>query len=59
MNKQELLRIVEELPDRFEAEQVIERLYLQAKLERAEAAVARGDVVSHTEVVRRSQEWFK
>jgi hypothetical protein len=34
-------------------------LYLKAKLDRAEAAVARGEVISQEEVVERSRQWFK
>ena len=59
MNKEELLRIVEQLPEQFDPEQLIHHLYLRAKLERAEEAVQRGDVVSHDEVVRRSRQWFE
>jgi predicted transcriptional regulator len=33
-------------------------LYLKAKIDRAEAAIARGEVVSQEEVERRSREWF-
>ena len=35
------------------------RAVLKAKIERAEEAIARGEIVSHEEVVRRSQEWFE
>ena len=59
MKKQEVLDILEQLPDQIDPEQLMQELYLQAKLERAEAAVAVGDVISHDEVVKRSQEWFK
>jgi predicted transcriptional regulator len=59
MNKQELLQIIEQLPERFDPELLIRQLYLKAKLERAEDAVERGDVVSHDEVVKRSRQWFE
>jgi len=59
MNKQELLEMVDQLPDQFDPEQLMQELYLKAKLERAEEAVARGDVISHAEVVQRSQQWFQ
>ena len=59
MNKQELLQIVEQLPDPFDPEQLMHQLYLKAKLERAEEAVGQRDVVSHAEVVKRSREWFE
>ena len=57
MKKQEVLDILERLPDQIDIEQLIDELYLKAKLERAEAAVAKGNVVSQEEVVKRSREW--
>jgi len=58
MKKQEILELIDRLPDEIDPEQLMHELYLKAKLERAEAAVARGEVVEHDEVVRRSREWF-
>ena len=55
MKKQELLAIVEQLPEDFDPESLMHKLYLRAKLERAEQAIQRGDVLSHEEVVARSQ----
>lgn len=54
MHKQELLDIMDHYPEQFDVEQLMAALYLKAKLDRAEAAVARGEVVSHEEVVPRS-----
>jgi hypothetical protein len=59
MKKQELLAMVEQLPEDFDPERLMHELYLRAKLERAEEAVQRGDVVSHQEVVARSRKWFE
>ena len=59
MNRQELSQIVQRLPEEFDPEELIEQLYLKAKLERAEEAVARGEVVSQDEVVERSRQWFE
>jgi hypothetical protein len=59
MNKQEVLDMLDELPEEFDPEQLMQHLYLKAKLERAEEAVEHGDVIPHAEVVLRSQEWFK
>lgn len=58
MKKQELLDLIDQLPNDVDPEQLIQKLYLKAKLERAEAAVANGDVVPQREVVKRSDEWF-
>ena len=57
MNKQEVLAIIERLPEQIDPEQLMTELYLKAKLDRAEAAVAREEVVSHEEVVQRSRQW--
>lgn len=59
MKKHEVLAMLEQFPEDFEPERLIDELYLRAKLERAEEAIARGDVVSHEEVVARSRKWFE
>jgi len=59
MKKQEVLEMLERLPDQIDPEQLMHELYLKAKLERAEAAISEGDVVTQEEAVKRSREWFK
>jgi hypothetical protein len=59
MTKQEVLEMIERLPEQIDPEQLMAELYLKAKLDRAEAAVARGEVVNHEEVVQRSRQWFE
>ncbi len=59
MTKQDVLDIIDHLPEQIDPEQLITELYVKAKLDRAEAAVARGDVVSQEEVVQRSRQWFE
>ncbi|HUY32153.1 MAG TPA: hypothetical protein VMV69_05185 [Pirellulales bacterium] len=60
MKKLEVLELLEQFPgDNVDTEELMRSLYLKSKLEDAEDAVARGDVVSHDEVVKRSQAWFK
>ena len=59
MKKQEVLDLVQRLPDQIDPEQLMYELYVKAKLERAEEEIARGDVVSHEAVVGRSREWFE
>ena len=59
MKKQDVLDILDQLPEDIDPEQLMHELYVRARLERAEAAVQRGDVVSHDEVVKRSREWFE
>ena len=57
MHKQDVLTLLDHLPDPLDPEQLMHELYLKAKIERAEEAIASGEIVSHEEVVRRSQEW--
>ena len=58
MKKREVLELIDRLPEEIDPEQLMHELYLKAKLERAEAAVVRGEVIEHDEVARRSREWF-
>jgi hypothetical protein len=59
MAKQDVLDVIDHLPEQIDPEQLMTELYLKTKLDRAEAAVAKGDVVSQEEVVQRSQQWFE
>jgi hypothetical protein len=60
MKKQEVLELLDEFPeDEVDPEELIHRLYLKEKLERAEEAVRSGDLLSHEELVERSQQWFQ
>jgi hypothetical protein len=59
MQKQEVISLLDHLPDPLDPEQLMHEIYLKAKIERAEEAITRGEVVSHEEVVRQTQEWFK
>jgi len=51
MKKHEVLAMLEQFPEDSEPETLIDELYPRAKIERAEEAIARGDVVGHEEVV--------
>ena len=59
MNKQEVLDLIDHFPEQIDPEQLMTELYLKAKLDRAEAAVAKGEIASQEEVVQRSRQWFK
>ena len=59
MYKQDVLTLLEHLPDPLDPELLMHELYLKAKIDRAEDAIARREIVSHEEVVRRSQGWFQ
>jgi hypothetical protein len=59
MKKQEILQLLDQLPDDLDPEQLMHELYLKMKLARAEEAVAEGRTVSHEEVIRRTEAWFQ
>jgi len=49
MRKQEVLTLLDYLPDSLDPELLMHELYLKAKIERAEEAMARGEIVVHSE----------
>ena len=57
MKKQEVIDLVNRFPDEVDAEQLIDQLYLRAKIDKAEQAISEGRVVSQDEVEQRSQQW--
>lgn len=58
IDKQELHKIVEDLPEPVEMDEVLYRLYLREKLNAAEDDVRAGRVVTHEEVVAETAKWF-
>ena len=58
IKKQELLKLMEDLPDQVEVDEVFYRLYLREKLNAAEDDVRAGRVLSHEEVVAETAKWF-
>jgi predicted transcriptional regulator len=58
IDKQELHRIVEDLPEPIEMDEVLYRLYLREKLDAAEEDVREGRLVSHEDVVAETSKWF-
>jgi hypothetical protein len=59
MKKKEVLDLLDRFPEEVNPEDLMYGLYLKAKLDQAEAAVESGDVLSHEEVVKRTQQWFE
>ena len=59
MKKEVILELLRDMPQDIDADELMYRLYLRQKLEASEAAVEVGNVLSHEEVVRRSEEWLK
>ncbi len=58
MNRQDVVDLMHDMPDKVDIEELMYRLYLREKLERAEAALAAGDVLTEEEVERLSEEWL-
>lgn len=59
MKKDDVLQLLRDLPDEFPPDELMYRLYLKQKVDHAEAAAAAGELLTHEEVVRLSDEWLK
>jgi predicted transcriptional regulator len=59
MAKQQVLDLLNDLPDQVDIDEVIYRLYLRQKIELAEQDVREGRLLSHAEVVRETSNWYK
>lgn len=59
MKKQDVIDLLDQFPDEVDTEELMYKLYLNSKLERAEQAVEEGDLLDHDEIVKRSQTWSK
>jgi hypothetical protein len=58
IEKQEIYKLMEDLPEQVEIEEVIHRLYLREKLEAAEEDIREDRVLSHDDVVAETRRWF-
>ena len=58
IKKQDVIDMMGDLPDEFDPEELMYRLYVREKLARSEAALAAGDVYTEEEVERLSEEWL-
>jgi hypothetical protein len=59
MKKQDVVELLDNFPEDVDAEKLIEVLYLKAKLEKAEAALDRGDILTQEQVVDETNKWFQ
>jgi hypothetical protein len=57
VSKSQVLGVIESLPDSFELEEVMSRLYLLARLEVAERQIAAGEGISSQEMRDRAATW--
>ena len=58
MKKTAVLELLEAMPDEIDPDDLMYRLFLRGKVERAEAAVRSRDVLTQEEVDRLSDEWL-
>ena len=56
--REEVLKLVESMPEKFDLEDLQYRLYLRQKLETAEEDIREGRYVPHEDVVRETAKWF-
>ncbi len=56
--KTEVQKLVDEMPEHLDVEELQYRLYLRQKLERAEEDVRAGRTLTHEEVVQETAGWF-
>jgi hypothetical protein len=57
--KEQMLKIVQDLPDDATVEEAMERLYLWLKIQNAEAQIRSGQVISHSEARERMAKWLQ
>ena len=57
--KQQILKVIEELPDDATVEEAIDRLYLLYKIERGLRQADGGELVSQEEARQRMAKWLK
>lgn len=57
--KEQMLKVIQALPEDADFEQAMERLYLVYKVQRGLAEADAGKMLSHEEVCRQVAEWLK
>ena len=57
--KEEVIKLVKELPDDSTIEDIEYYLYVRRKIERSQEAIRRGEFISQEEVEKRMNEWKK
>ena len=59
MNKRAVVKTIEELPEEFTLEEIIERLIVLEKIEKGRADARAGNVFTETEAKQRLGKWLK
>lgn len=59
MRKSKAIDIVQQMPDSFVVDDLIERLIFMEKVEEGLNDIREGNVVEHSEVIKQVSEWSK
>jgi hypothetical protein len=57
ISKQELLKLIDGLPESVDVDDLMHKLWLQAKLERSEEAIRQGRTLSQSALIAEVQQW--
>ena len=58
MKKQDIINLMQDMPDEIDVEQLMYRLYVIRKIELSEASITAGDVLTEEEVDQQIESWF-
>ncbi|MDF3079217.1 MAG: hypothetical protein K0S09_3106 [Sphingobacteriaceae bacterium] len=59
MKREKAIEAIEQLPNNFEVEQLIEKLIFIEKVEAGLIDIENGNLVSHDEVLKQASSWSK
>jgi predicted transcriptional regulator len=59
MKKHDVLALLDDMPEDIDPEELMYQLYVLEKIDEGERDIEAGNVISHEELVRRSDEWLK
>lgn len=57
INKQEILEVISQLPDKVNLEEVIEALYVLAKMQQGMKDIEKGQLITHEELKKEVKRW--
>lgn len=57
INKQEILEVISQLPDEVNLEEVIEALYVLAKMQQGMKDIKKGQLITHEELKKEVKRW--
>ena len=59
MTKEAIIKVVNDLPNDFEMEDLLDKLIFMAKVEKGIEQIKEGKVTSHEEVMKEAKTWWK